>query len=74
MTSSLYHVTVSVDAHAISIKRVCGACGITAEAEAGTPYIREGEVWFCEDCWRGLPRERVAAVVREVALRGVPLS
>ena len=74
MSSSLYHVTVSVDAHAITIKRVCGACGSADDAEAGAPYVREGEAWFCEDCWRRLPRERVAAVVREVALRGVPLS
>jgi hypothetical protein len=49
------------------------ACGAAAGANKAVSYERRGDAWFCEDCWRHLPPNKVERIVREVALRGVPL-
>jgi hypothetical protein len=54
--------------------QVCCACGAVEGADKGGAYVRQGDAWFCEDCWQRLPTDAVERVVREVALRGVPLS
>jgi hypothetical protein len=52
---------------------VCYACGAAAGANQAVSYERSGEAWFCNDCWQHLPAVEVERIVREVALRGVPL-
>jgi hypothetical protein len=37
-------------------------------------YVRTGDAWFCDECWHRLPANALKRIVREVALRGVPLS
>ena len=53
---------------------VCCACGAVEGAEKAVSYVRKGDAWMCDDCWNDLPQDEVERIVREVALRGVPLS
>jgi len=55
-------------------QQICCACDAIKGVDDGTPYAREGDARFCADCWRRLPAAEIARMVREVALRGVPLS
>jgi hypothetical protein len=52
---------------------VCSACGAAAGAHKGVSCERRGDAWLCDDCWQHLPAHEVERIVREVALRGVPL-
>jgi hypothetical protein len=52
---------------------VCYACGAATGANKAVSYERRGDAWFCDDCWQHLPAHEVERIVREVALRGVPL-
>ena len=54
-------------------EQVCYACGAAAGANQAVSYERRGDAWFCHDCWQMLPAVEVERIVREVALRGVPL-
>lgn len=58
--------------------RVCCACGAVERGDVmvsvAVSYARKGDAWFCEECLRDLPAYEVDRRVREVALRGVPLS
>jgi hypothetical protein len=54
-------------------EQVCDACGAAAGVNKAVPYERRGDAWFCDDCWQHLPADEVERIVREVALRGVPL-
>jgi uncharacterized protein YlaI len=53
---------------------VCCACSAVEGTDKMVTYVRTGDAWFCDDCWHRLPADAVERVVREVALRGVPLS
>lgn len=52
----------------------CTACGTDLGADTATPTLRKGDARFCAVCWSRLSASRIERVVREVALRGVPLS
>ena len=52
----------------------CCACGAVKGTDKLVAYVRTGDAWFCDDCWHRLPADALKRVVREVALRGVPLS
>ena len=54
-------------------EHVCYACGAAVGANKTMFYERRGDAWFCDDCWQHLPAHEVERIVREVALRGVPL-
>jgi hypothetical protein len=54
-------------------EQVCYACGAATGANTALSYERRGDAWFCDDCWQHLPAHEVERIVREVALRGVPL-
>jgi hypothetical protein len=52
----------------------CHACGATHTAATGPSYLRRSDARFCPACCTRLTASEVAAIVRAVALRGVPLS
>ena len=52
----------------------CCACSAVKGTDKLVAYVRSGDAWFCDDCWHRLPADALERVVREVALRGVPLS
>jgi hypothetical protein len=52
---------------------VCCACGAVTSANKVVSCERRRDAWFCDDCWQMLPTNEVERIVREVALRGVPL-
>lgn len=54
-------------------EHVCYACGAGAGASIAVSYERRGDAWFCNDCWQHLPANEVERIMREAALRGVPL-
>ena len=54
-------------------EHMCYAYGVAAGATKALSYERRGDAWFCDDCWQHLPAHEVERIVREVALRGVPL-
>jgi hypothetical protein len=56
-----------------TIGHECSTCGVVAGAHKAVSYERRGDAWFCDDCWQRLPAHEVERIVREVALRGVPL-
>ena len=58
----------------LAVEHVCCACGAVEGTDKMAAYVRTGDAWFCDDCWRRLPADALKRVVREVALRGVPLS
>ena len=52
----------------------CCACSAVKGTDKTVLYVRTGDACFCDDCWHRLPADVLNRIVREVALRGVPLS
>ena len=52
---------------------VCCACGAAADGNKAVSCEGRGDTWFCAGCRQHLPANEVERIVREVALRGVPL-
>jgi hypothetical protein len=52
----------------------CCACSAVKGTNKLVAYVRRGDACFCDDCWHRLPADALERIVREVALRGVPLS
>jgi hypothetical protein len=52
----------------------CCACSAVKGTNRLVAYVRRGDARFCDDCWHRLPADALERIVREVALRGVPLS
>ena len=55
-------------------QQMCCACGAITALYGEVRYARQGDARFCPTCWRDLAPEMIERLVREVALRGVPLS
>ena len=58
----------------LATRHVCCACSAVEGTDKLGTYVRTGDAWFCGDCWHRLSADALQRVVREVALRGVPLS
>ena len=52
---------------------VCYACGAATGANKAVSCEGRGDTWFCAGGRQHLPANEVERIVREVALRGVPL-
>lgn len=55
-------------------QQVCCSCGAITDLYGEVRYVRHGDARFCPTCWQALAPEAIERRVREVALRGVPLS
>ena len=55
-------------------QQMCCACGAITDLYGRVQYVRQGDARFCPTCWHDLSPETIGRLVREVALRGVPLS
>jgi hypothetical protein len=66
----------AMDGHLVlfATRHGCCACSAVEGTDKMVAYVRTGDACFCEDCWHRLPADALERVVREVALRGVPLS
>ena len=66
----------AMDGHQVLFATVhaCCACSAVERTDKMVAYVRTGDACFCDDCWHRLPADALERIVREVALRGVPLS
>ena len=66
----------AMDGHQVlfATGHACCACSAVEGTDKMVAYVRTGDVCFCDDCWHRLPADALERIVREVALRGVPLS
>jgi hypothetical protein len=66
----------AMDGHLVlfATGHACCACSAVKGTDKTVPYVRTGDACFCDDCWHRLPADALKRIVREVALRGVPLS
>jgi hypothetical protein len=66
----------AMDGHLVlfATGQACCACSTVESTDKTVPYVRTGDACFCDDCWHRLPADALERIVREVALRGVPLS